>query len=110
MNPRKPTEEEKQELFAYLIAEECFGMGMVTDEEVRDTFHEWINSAPVAVFDTYAEYEGKVLVTLPMDGLPYPEDIEVYRWHDGKITKMSNKKELKKLVVENLRKPEVRER
>ena len=104
MNPRKPTEDEKKELLGYLVSE-GYGMGMVTEEEVESVFSAWINTAPLAVFDTYQTdypgYTGKVLVILPTYDL-YPEIIELYVWHDGKITRVRNEEEMSRIVDKNL--------
>src|SRR4051812_22597635 len=93
MEPRKPTEKEKEELFAYLISEEGFGLGMVTEEEVKEMFAEWMNTAPAAVFAISSGYAEKVLVILPKDAPLSPGVVEVYIWHEGKITRMRNEED-----------------
>ena len=104
MNPRKPTEEEKKELFEYLVSE-GFGMGTVTEEATESVFNAWMNTAALAVFDNYQTdypgYKGKVLVILPTYTL-YPEIVELYVWHEGKITRVRNEEEMSKIVGKNL--------
>ena len=105
MEPRKPTDEEKKELLEYLVSG-GYGMGMVTEEEVKEGFKNWVNTAPFAVFDSYQTdypgYKGKVLVILPTYSL-YPEIVEVYIWVDGKITRIRNEKEMNEIVDKNLK-------
>ena len=59
----------------------------------------------MAVFDDYKTdypgYHGKVLVVLPIYDL-YPEIVEIYVWHDGKITRVRNEEEMGKIVDKNL--------
>jgi hypothetical protein len=104
MNPRKPTEEEKKELLEYLVSE-GFGMGTVTEEQTEGVFNTWMDTAPLAMFDNYQTdypgYIGKVLVILPTNDL-YPEIVEIYVWHEGKITRVRNEEEMGRIVNKNL--------
>jgi len=104
MNPRKLTKEEKKEFLEYLVSE-GYGMGTVTEEKIHGDLNAWLDTAPLAVFDKYQTeypgYEGKVLVILPTYDL-YPEIVEIYVWHDGKITRVKDEEEMDRIVEQNL--------
>ena len=96
MNPRKPTEDEKHQLLKYFQANRQSDLN-----ETIDQFDTWY----IAVFDDYqTEYPGyddKVLVILPTYDL-YPEIVEIYVWHEGKITRVRNEEEMGRIVDKNL--------
>ena len=96
MNPRKPTREEKEQLLKYFQA-----TGQSYENETIDQFDKWF----IAVFDNYQTeypgYDGKVLVILPTYDL-YPEIVELYVWHEGKITRVRNEEEMGRIVDKNL--------
>ena len=98
MNPRKPTEEEKQQLLKYLQS--------TTQADLNETI-DMFDTLHIAVFDDYKTeypgYDGKVLVLLPTYDL-YPEIVELYVWHEGKITRVRNEEEFRKIVDKNLEK------
>ena len=99
MNTRKPTREEKEQLLKYFQAN-----GQSDWNETIDQFDTWY----IAVFDDYlTEYpgyegKGKVLVILPTYDL-YPEIVEIYVWHEGKITRIRNEEEMSNIVDKNLK-------
>ena len=96
MNPRQPTQEEKEQLLKYFQAN-----GQSYKNETIDQFDTWY----IAVFDDYQTeypgYDGKVLVVLPTYDL-YPEIVEIYVWDEGKITRIRNEEESDKLTNKNL--------
>jgi hypothetical protein len=104
MNPRKPTKEEKEALLDYLISSEAYDLGMVA-EEVKSVFNNWMENAPVVVFDNYATespgYKGKVLVLLPINDI-YPEIVEIYVWHNGNITRIKDRDDIRQIEINNL--------
>ncbi len=93
MNPRKPTKEEKKELFDYLISE-GWGMGTVPEEVVEKDLNAWINEAAIAVFDQFTidseslVYRGKVIVVVWL----YERGIktETFVWRGGKLELVPN--------------------
>ncbi len=95
MNPRIPTVEEKRQLIEYLNAN---GHDLTEDE-----FHNLY--VYMTMFDDYQTdypgYHGKVLIVLPTYTL-YPEIVEVYLWDEGKITRVRNEEEIKRIVDKNL--------
>ena len=76
MNPRKPTQAEKNELVAFLLATDY-----ANDEDERENVVGYVENAAIAVFDNYmtgsAGYAGKVMVVV-YDGAP--EQTETYIW------------------------------
>jgi hypothetical protein len=96
MNPRKPTEEEKQQLITYFQEN-----GLIYEPETIETFDTWY----IAVFDDYQfdypGYHDKVLVILPTHYI-YPEIVEIYVWHEGKITRVMNEEDINRIIDENL--------
>jgi hypothetical protein len=76
MNPRKPTEAEKQELIAFLLAQD-----FADDENERENVEGYVANAAIAVFDDYVTggpgYAGKLMVVV-YDGGPY--QTETYIW------------------------------
>ena len=57
MNPRKPTEEEKNEVVKFLLANDYSN-----DQSERENVEDYIKSAAIAVFDDYVTgYAGKVM-------------------------------------------------
>ena len=76
MNPRIPTEAEKNELVAYLMATDY-----ANPEDERENVVGYVENAAIAVFDTYTTsspgYSGKVMVVV-YDGAP--EQTETYIW------------------------------
>ena len=95
MNPRKPTQEEINELVEYLADK--------TNEYVE--FEERLNTQYIVVFDKYQTdypgYKGRVLLMLPTYDL-FPEIIDLYVWHEGKITRVRNEEEMDTIVEKNL--------
>ncbi len=91
MNPRKPTQGEKEQFIQYLHANGY-------DSEYIDKWY-------MAVFDTYQTdypgYSGKVLLVLPTYDL-YPSIVEIYVWDEGKITRVRNEEGMKRIVDKNL--------
>ncbi len=83
MNPRKPTEEEKKEIVAYLLEND-----FENDENERENVEGYVENAAIAVFDDYITggpgYSGKVMVVV-YDGAT--TQTETYSWIDGKITR-----------------------
>lgn len=77
MEPRKPTESEKQELFNLYVSK--FDMD-------QDELTLYIENAAIAVFDRYktgmAGYEGKVMMVVWDHG---PTIFDVYTWQNGMI-------------------------
>ena len=90
MTPRIPTLEEKKELLEYLISEEGYGMGTVSEEQVESHFNTWMDTAPIAVFDHFRTdsqgYEGKLMVVVANY---HTYHTDVYIWPDNKIQKVS---------------------
>ncbi|HZE87112.1 MAG TPA: hypothetical protein VE090_02785 [Methylomirabilota bacterium] len=83
MNPRKPTEEEKKEIIAYLLEHD-----FENNETERENVEGYVENAAIAVFDDYITggpgYSGKVMVVVYDGG---PNQTETYSWNslDGKI-------------------------
>src|SRR6266567_7768141 len=86
MNPRKPTQQEKQELVNY-VAKQQHDLPTEADlAEAREEAEGWLENAAVSVFDHYITdspgYAGKVLVVVwPAS----PSVTETYIWRDGHI-------------------------
>jgi hypothetical protein len=83
MNPRKPTEEEYQQLFS-LIREQ---QGMPSDPEEEKDLMEFIKNSAVAMFDGYITdgpgYVGRIMVVVWTGS---PTMYEAYIWNrDGQI-------------------------
>jgi hypothetical protein len=76
MNPRKPTEAEKQELVEFLMTHDY-----ANGEEEREQVRGYIEDAAIAVFDNYTTgavgYAGKLMVVV-YNGAP--EQTETYIW------------------------------
>ena len=76
MNPRKPTEAEKNELVTYLLVNDY-----ANDKDEREQVEGFVKSAAIAVFDDYISggpgYAGKIMVVI-YDGGPY--QTETYTW------------------------------
>ena len=85
MNPRKPTEVEKKEIVAYVLAHD-----FENDENERENVEGYVENAAIAVFDDYITggpgYAGKVMVVV-YDGAT--TQTETYSWNslDRKITR-----------------------
>jgi len=85
MNPRKPTEAEKNELVEFLMATD-YG----NDQNELKNVEGYVDQAAIAVFDDYITgspgYAGKVMVVV-YDGAT--TQTETYSWDslDGKITR-----------------------
>jgi len=82
MNPRKPTEAEKKEIVAYVLAHD-----FENDNNERENVEGYVADAAIAVFDDYVSgspgYAGKVMVVVYDAG---PQMTETYSWFsDGKI-------------------------
>ncbi len=82
MNPRKPTEEEKDKLVHYLW------LHSYQDplEEDKQEQHDFVERAAIVVFDHYITdcpgYAGKVMVVIWPAGPGY---VEVFTWDNGQI-------------------------
>ena|SRR5947207_794403 len=76
MNPRKPIEQEKQELVEFLLSHDY-----KNDENERENIVGYFENAAIAVFDNYVTggpgYAGKLMVVV-YDGAP--EQTETYIW------------------------------
>ena len=76
INPRIPTEAEKNELVAYLLAHDY-----ANDQDERMNIQGYVENAAIAVFDNYATgspgYSGKLMVVV-YDG--EPNQTETYTW------------------------------
>ena len=76
MNSRIPTEAEKNELVAYLMATDY-----ANDEDERENVAGYVENAAIAIFDKYVTsspgYAGKVMVVV-YDGSP--KLTETYIW------------------------------
>ena len=83
MNPRKPTQEEKNELIKFLLTKDYSN-----DEGERENVEGYVENAAIAVFDNYVTggpgYSGKVMVVVYDGGT---NQTETYSWNslDGKI-------------------------
>jgi hypothetical protein len=85
MMPRKPTEEEYQQLFSLLWEQQ----GMPSDPEEKQDLMASIKGAAIAVFDDYITdgpgYAGKVMVMVVV-WTGSPTFYEAYTWNrDGQI-------------------------
>ena len=82
MNPRKPTQEEKDQLIQYLWQHNDVDPTDADREEAQD----FVENAAIAVFDDYQTdspgYVGKVMVVVWSGG---PGITEVFVWREGKI-------------------------
>ena len=83
MNPRKPTEEEKEQLIQYLFEQENTAN---PTEEDREDKAGMIENAAIAVFDGYITdgpgYSGRVMVVVWSGG---PDITETFVWREGKL-------------------------
>lgn len=83
MNPRKPTNEEKNKLIEYMLTNDY-----ANDKSERENVEGYIKNAAIAVFDDYVTggpgYSGKVMVIVYDGGT---NQTETYSWDnaDGKI-------------------------
>ena len=84
MNPRKPTQEEKDQLIQYLWQNNYFDPTDADREQERD----FVENAAIAVFDHYQTdspgYVGKVMIVVWPAG---PDTIEVFVWRKGKLAR-----------------------
>lgn len=84
MNPRKPTQEEKDQLIQYLWQNNYFDP---TDED-KEWERDFVENAAIAVFDHYQTdspgYVGKVMVVVWSAG---PGMIEVFVWRKGMLAR-----------------------
>ncbi len=89
MNPRQPTEDEKQALVAYVAN---LKYKQPTEDEKKEAELEakgWLENAAVSVFDNYITdspgYAGKLLLVVwPAS----PAATETYIWRDGHIVQV----------------------
>lgn len=86
MNPRKPTQQEKQELIEH-VAKRAYNQPTEAEiVEAREEVEGWLESAAVSVFDSYITdspgYAGKILIVVWSAD---PSMTETYIWHDGQI-------------------------
>lgn len=76
INPKIPTEAEKNELVEYLLAHDY-----ENDQHERMNIHGYVENAAIAVFDSYITgspgYSGKLMVVVYDGG---PNQTETYIW------------------------------
>lgn len=89
LRPRRPTDQERQELIDFVESELVFDAWDY--EGIEDiSVSEDVAQASIAVFDHFVstedEYTGKVMVVVWKKG---PECYEVFSWPDGLLTPMS---------------------
>lgn len=84
MEPRKPTQEEKEQLVEYMWIESY----VAPTQEEKEQQREFVEGAAIAVFDSYMPdspgYVGKVMVVIWPGGVSL---VEVFIWEDGKIVR-----------------------
>ena len=101
MQPRKPNKQERKELFEYYVSTTQYAANEFED------FNESMDTLPFVVFDEYRTeypgYAGKVLILVPTYDL-YPQIVEVYIWHKGKIVRIENEEGTRRIFRENLTK------
>src|SRR5437867_10443065 len=95
MNPRKPTEAEKNELVEYLLANDY-----ENDQNERMNIHGFVEQAAIAVFDDYITgspgYSGKLMVVV-YDG--DPKWTETYTWERESWIDDKEEKKLHRVVA-----------
>ena len=95
MNPRKPTQAEKNELVAYLLAHD-----FANDANERENVQGYVENAAIAVFDHYITgspgYAGKLMVVV-YDGGPY--QTETYTWERESWIDDEEQKKLHRVVA-----------
>ncbi len=94
MNPRKPTEKEKQELVEFLLSK-----GYENAENERENIVGYVENAAIAVFDDYITsspgYSGKLMVVVYDAD---PNQTETYIWQRENWIDETQEKTLHRVV------------